>query len=276
MAGATAFFTCFALPPIIVLLFQLFSIFFSRQLIGTQLGEILGATLGEEGANQLRETARSFRRLADNWWMAAIGLVFLVFVATTLFKVIKNTLNDIWNIRLGKASFLYELKLRGRALIVIVAAGILFLASAILDAVRAFAGQYVEKIWEPGAVLVSGAFGQVAGIVVVTTWFVVLFRYLANARPSWKVAFVGGAVTGVLFTIGKAILSTVMLNSNPGAVYGAGGAIALILLFVFYSSFILYFGASFIMEYSIHINDPLVPSRRAYRYELQKILDEED
>lgn len=273
MAGATAFFTCFALPPIIVLLFQLFSIFFSRQLIGTELGEILSATLGEQGATQLRETAKSFRRLANNWYMAVIGLIFLVFVATTLFKVIKNTLNDIWNIRLGKASFLYDLKLRARSLIVIIAAGLLFLASAIIDAIKVVAGKYIAQIWEPGGTFFAGAVSQLAGIAVVTLWFVVLFRYLANARPSWRVAFAGGLLTGVLFTIGKAILSTVMLGSNPGAVYGAGGAIALILLFVFYSSFILYFGASFIVEYSIHINDPLVPSRKAYRYELQKIHD---
>ncbi|RYY62634.1 MAG: YihY/virulence factor BrkB family protein [Chitinophagaceae bacterium] len=274
MAGATAFFTCFALPPIIVLLFQLFSIFFSRKLIGTELGEILGATLGDGGATQLRETAKSFRRLAHNWYMAVIGLVFLVFVATTLFKVIKNTLNDIWNIRLGKASFLYDLKLRGRSLVVIVAAGILFLASSIIDALKVVAGKYIEQIWQPGAVIFTGALSQIAGIVVVTLWFVVLFRYLANARPSWRVAFAGGLLTGILFTIGKAILSTVMINSNPGAVYGAGGAIALILLFVFYSSFILYFGASFIVEYSIHRHDPLIPSSRAYRYELQKIGEE--
>ena len=275
MAGATAFFTCFALPPIIVLLFQMFSIFFSRKLIGTELGEILSATLGQGGATQLRETAKSFRRLAQNWYMAVIGLVFLIFVATTLFKVMKNTLNDIWDIRLGKASFLYDLKLRGRSLIVIIAAGILFLAGSILDAIKVVAGKYIEKIWEPGAVLFTGAISQLAGIAIVTLWFVVLFRFLANARPSWRVAFAGGLLTGILFTIGKAILSTVMLNSNPGAVYGAGGAIALILLFVFYSSFILYFGASFIMEYSLHRNDPLVPSRRAYRYELQKVQEKE-
>src|ERR1044071_6572694 len=74
LAGATAFFTSFALPPIIVLLFQLFRIFFSGKLIGTQLGKVLSGTLGKEGAEQLRSTARGFRSLAQNWYMGVIGL----------------------------------------------------------------------------------------------------------------------------------------------------------------------------------------------------------
>src|SRR3954466_5229098 len=70
MAGATAFFTSFALPPIIVLLFQFFSIFFPKKLIGTALGELLSTTLGKEGAEQMRNTARGLRHLAQNWYMA--------------------------------------------------------------------------------------------------------------------------------------------------------------------------------------------------------------
>ncbi|MBC8035461.1 MAG: YihY/virulence factor BrkB family protein [Chitinophagaceae bacterium] len=271
MAGATAFFTCFALPPIIVLLFQLFSIFFSRQLVGSELGEVLDATLGNEGSTQLRNTARSLRNLANNWYMALMGLVFLVFVATTLFQVIRNTFNDIWNIRLERSGFVYGLKVRARSLVVILAAAVLFLAAAVIDLINVFSGKYITKISEKGSVFFTGALHHITGMVIVTVWFIVLFRFLANARPSWRVATAGGIVTGVLFSLGKSLLSTILANSNPGAVYGAGGAIILILLFVFYASFILYFGASFIKEYALVVNDPIVPSHRAYQYELQKV-----
>lgn len=275
MAGATAFFTSFALPPIILLLFQLFSIFFSRKLVGTELGEVLSDTLGKEGSDQLRSTARGFRNLAQNWYMAALGLVFLVFVATTLFKVIRNTLNDIWNIRPVQDGFMYDLKVRGKSLAIIFAAAILFLASGLLDVIWVIAGRNIGKVWPKGTVFFTGALNEIAGVVIVTLWFIVVFRFLANARPSWRAAAVGGLLTGILFTIGKTILSTLMSHSNAGAVYGAGAAIVLILLFVFYSSFILYFGASFIKEYSSLINDPIVPSHKAYHFKLQKIANEE-
>ena len=264
MAGATAFFTSFALPPIIVLLFQLFRIFFSGQLIGTQLGKVLSATLGKEGADQLRSTARGFRSLAQNWYMGILGLLFLIFVATTLFKVIRNSLHDIWDIGLKKTGFMFDLKVRGRSLAIILMAGILFLAASIIDVAQVVAKEYIGRIWQTGSVFITGAFNEIASILVTTIWFIILFRYLANARPSWRVAKVGGILTGVLFYIGRTILSSVMSNSNAGIIYGAGAAIVLILLFVFYSSFILYFGACFIKEYSLFINDPIVPSQKAY------------
>jgi membrane protein len=273
MAGATAFFTSFALPPIIVLLFQLFSIFFSRQLVRTEMGEALSTTLGKESAEQLRSTARGFRNLAHNWYMAVIGLVFLIFIATTLFKVIRNTLNDIWNIRIEKTGFIYDLKVRGKSLVILFTAAILFLTSGILDLIQAIAGNYIRQLWPKAAIFLTGVINEIAGVVVVAVWFIVVFRFLANARPSWRAASIGGILTGVLFYIGKTILSTIMSNSNAGAIYGAGAAIVLILLFVFYASFILYFGASFIKEYSLLTNDPIVPTSGAYQFKLQKVTD---
>lgn len=271
MAGATAFFTSFALPPILVLLFQLFSIFFARQIVGRELREVLSATLGKEGAEQMRVTARGLRNLAHNWYMAVIGLLFLAFVATTLFKVIRNSLNDIWNIRLERSEFIADMKVRGRSLFIILMAGILFLAAGVIDVIKVIAGNYIGKLWAKGGSFFTGALDEIAGILVVTIWFMVLFRYLANGRPSWRVASAGGILTGVLFYIGREALSALFNQSNIGAVYGAGAAIVLILLFVFYSSFILYFGASFIKEYSLLIDDPIVPSHRAYLFELHKV-----
>jgi membrane protein len=271
MAGATAFFTSFALPPIIVLLFQLFSIFFPKKLIGTELGKLLSTTLGTAGAEQMRNTARGLRHLAQNWYMAVFGVLFLIFVATTLFKVIRNTINDIWNIRVEQSGFLYELKTRGISLAIILAAAILFLAAETIDGMRVVAGKYMGSIWKEGTFF-SSALNEIAGVVVIIAWFIVLFRFLANARPSWRVAIFGGILTGILFYIGKTVLSILMSHSNADIVYGAGAAIVLILLFMFYSSFILYFGASFIREYAALIDDPIIPLHKAYQYELQKVL----
>ncbi|OQP51711.1 YihY/virulence factor BrkB family protein [Niastella populi] len=275
MAGATAFFTTFALPPILILIFQLFSIFFARKIVGRELRELLTATLGNEGAEQLRSTARGLRNLAQTWYMAAIGLLFLVFVATTLFKVIRGSLDDIWNIRLKRSEFVYDLKARARSLIIILMAGLLVLASAVIDVIKVFAGDYISKYWKTGGHFFTSAINEIAGVLVVTIWFVVLFKYLANGRPSWRATTAGGILTGMLFYIGKSVLTTLIGNGNIGLVYGAGAAIVLVLLFVFYSSFILYFGASFVKEFSLLTNDPIIPSPKAYLFEVQHVPDEE-
>lgn len=272
LAGATAFFTTFALPPILIILFQLFSLFLSRKMVGSQMMELLSTTLGKGGADQIRVTTRGFRMLATNWYIAAALFVFLLFVATTLFVVIKDTLNTIWKVKVKeRPGIAFGLKNRARSFGAIVLAGLLFLATIVIDSFEVFAGNSITRIWPDGGRFFSSAMNEILGAVVVAIWFTILFRFLANAHPSWKVSLVGGILTGILFSIGKGVLSYIMLHSNLGNLYGASASIVLILLFVFYSSFILYFGACFIKVYAEEISHPLRTARKAYRYELAEI-----
>ncbi|MCG2613015.1 YihY/virulence factor BrkB family protein [Terrimonas sp. NA20] len=272
MAGATAFFTTFALPPILIILFQVFSLFLSRKMVGSQLMEVMSSTLGQAGAEQIRQTTRGFRMLITNWYISVILFVFLLFVATTLFVVVKNTLNDIWQVRIKeKPGIFFGLKNRARSFAAIILAGIFFMASIVIDSFEVFAGKYMTRIWPGGGQYFSGILNDLLGAVVVSIWFTILFRYLANAHPSWKVSMVGGVITGVLFSIGKNILAALMRNSNLDNIYGTSASIVLILLFVFYSSFILYFGACFIKVYSDEIQDPLRTARKAYRFHFAEL-----
>ena len=275
MAGATAFFTSFALPPILIILFQVFSLFVNRRLVGTEMMQVLKDTFGEAGAQQIRITTRGFRTIATNWYTATGGFVFLIFVATTLFMVIKNSLNDIWNIRVKeRPGFIFYLKTRGRSMLVILFAGLLFVASLFIDGIQVLAGSYLEKLLFGASDYLMLLISKITGIIVVAAWFILLFRYLADARPPWKVAILGGCLTGILFTLGKALLSYLMVRSNVSSIYGASGSLVLLLLFVFYSSFILYYGASFIKVYAEVIGKPLIPDPHAFLYELQELKSE--
>ena len=275
MAGATAFFTSFSLPPILIILFQVFSLFVNRRLVGTEMMQVLKDTFGEAGAQQIRLTTRGFRTIASNWYLATGGFLFLIFVATTLFMVIKNSLNDIWNIRVKeRPGFIFYLKTRGRSMLVILLAGLLFLASLFIDGLRVLAGSYLEKLLFGASDLLMLLISKISGVIVVAAWFILLFRYLADARPPWKVAILGGCLTGVLFTLGKALLSYLMIRSNVNSIYGASGSLVLLLLFVFYSSFILYYGASFIKVYAEARGKSLTPDAHAFQYELQELKSE--
>jgi len=272
MAGATAFFTSFALPPIFIMLFQLFSLFLSKKVVAKEMMQILSGTLGKGSALQIRQTTRGFGTLASNWLIAAAGFLFLLFVATTLFLVIKNSLNEIWHIKVkDKPGILFYLKLRTRSLGIILVAGLLFLGAIFLDGFEIMAGDFIGKIFPTDGKFFKGILNEIVSTVAITTWFIILFRYLADGRPSWKVALAGGCLTGVLFAAGKTLLSYLMRNSNIGTLYGASGSLVLILLFVFYSSFILYFGASFIKVYAEKMKKPLRLVNKAFRYELSKI-----
>ena len=274
MAGATAFFTTFALPPIVLILSQLFGLFIGRGNVGRGLIENISNTVGKEGAEQVRQVVRSIRGFDDSWYVIVFGFLFLVFVATTLFSEIKNSLNQIWKISVKEhPGLLFELSARAKSFAVILLTGILFFADIFLESLEVIAGNYIDEIWHWGSIYFKSALQQIASVIIVAAWFILLFRFLANGRPTWKASLIGGLLTGILFIAGKLLLRFLLVNSNIGDLYGAAGSFVLVLLFVFYSSFILYYGASFIAVYSEKKQWPIIPGANAYKYSIQEIKD---
>ena len=276
MAGATAFFTTFALPPIVFILSQLFGLFIGRGNMGRGLIKNISNTVGEEGADQVRQVVRSISGFSDSWYVIVFGFLFLVFVATTLFSEIKNSLNQLWQISVKEnPGLLFVLRARARSFAVILLTGILFFADLFLESLKVIAGDYIDELWHWGSWYFKSALSQLVGVIVVAAWFIFLFRFLADGKPTWKASLVGGLLTGVLFIAGKLLLRFLLVGSNIGSLYGTAGSFVLVLLFVFYSSFILYYGASFIAVYSEKKEWPIIPGDNAYKYKIQKIKNQE-
>ncbi|MET3113964.1 membrane protein [Pedobacter sp. CG_S7] len=272
LAGATAFFANFALPPILLILIRIFGSFMDRKVFANRLFERLSGLFDDPTTTQVRETLTNIRGLDQHWYATLISFVFFLFVGTTLFSVIKSSMDQIWSIGIKEhATFFFKLKLRGRALVVIVLAGILFFVGLMTDSIQAIIGSYIN----PTAPLFGKFFltvlNQVLFISIVTIWFTVLFRFLTNGRPTWRNAILGGILTGILFTLGKYILRIMLPLSNIGNIYGASGSIVLIMLFVFYSSFIFYFGACFVKILSDAHQTPIRPIKGAFTYVIKEV-----
>ena len=251
LAGATAFFTTFALPPIVFILAQLFGLLTGPKMIGGGLLQNLGNNLGEQGAQQVREVVRSIRGFSQNNYVIIPGFVFLLFVATTLFNVIKNSIAQIWEIEgREKETVVAGLRSRLKSFGVILLVGILFFAELLLRSIETVGGAYVEQVFGGGSVSFKIIFSQVTAVLIVSAWFIILFQFITQVRPRWKASILGGMLTGILFIAGRYILKAMLVGGNIGNLYGPSGAMVLVLLFVFYTSFILYFGACFIKIYS--------------------------
>lgn len=269
MAGATAFFTTFALPPILVILTQVLGLVFSTQRVRQQLIERLMEYIGSEAVEQVVNTLSAFRRLAQNGYIIAVGFLFLLFVATTLFKVIKSSVNEIWRIKLVKSISLWKgLRSRLKSVIVILFAGILFVVGLVGEGIQAFVGSYIFELSPLVAAYFNSVLNYIVSLLVVTAWFFVVFRYLPDGRPSWKIALTGAFCTGLLFTVGKVVLRWLLTYSNINTIFGASASIVLLLLFVFYSSLILYFGAAFTKVWAAHRREPIKPLPGAIAYKL--------
>ena len=267
LAGATAFFTNFALPPILLILIRLFGYFTDRRKLVDKIFERLANILDKDSIHQIRLTLKNIRSVEQNWYVTIISFVFFLFVATTLFTVIKNSVEQVWNVgykeRRGIFSNLVE---RAKAFTVILLAGLLFFIGLLADSIQAFLGSFISGGLY-GVVFFASVLNQFIFVLIVTVWFSVLFRFLTNGRPSWKSAVYGGLLTGCLFTLGKYLLRILLPLSNIGNVYGSAGSIVVIMLFVFYSSLIFYFGASFVKALSDKKEFPIEAKNGSYIYE---------
>jgi len=264
IAGATAFFTTFALPPIVFILAQLFGLFIGPRNMGRGLLEKISDTLGPDGADQVRQVLRGIRGFGDSWYVIVLGFLFLFFVTTTLFNVIRGSVNQLWQIRVKESpGLLFDLSSRLRSFAVILLLGILFFASLLFESMEIIAGNYLETQFRGTGIFFKSILGKIGGVIIVAAWFSMLFHFLADGRPSWKASFIGGLLTGILYTAGKMLLRVLLVDSNIGNLYGAAGSLVLILLFVFYSSFILYYGVCFIAVYSAKKQWPIRPKHKA-------------
>jgi membrane protein len=272
MAAATAFFTTFALPPILIIIIQVFGLFMSRRTISRHIFSQLADVLGPNTVEQIRETLRNVRHLPLNWVLTSAGFLFLIFVATTLFKVIKDSLNQLWQIKLKeKQGVFFMLGYRAKSVGIIIIGAVLFLVVLLAEAIGAFLKKHDGQLGQLASLLLTGFINQLVSTVVVIAWFTLVFKFLADARPRWRVAVAGGVFTGLLFTGGKWLLRWLLSYSNMQTIYGASTSSALLLLFVFYCAFMFYYGACFTKVWADENKQPILPSPHAIQYRLHKI-----
>ena len=273
LCSSTAFFATFSLSPIIILLVNLFSIYFTSEKIGYQMFQAMGSTFGSETARDIEKIVRNFMALESGWLITLGSSIFFLFVATTLLTIVKKSIHKIWRIRSKTERHLrYFGWERGTAVLLIFYSGVLFLLSILVDTGLSVSRDYLEVVWPGAAIVAAQLLNVVFSIVVITTWFTLIFRILPEAHVKWEVAFVGGLLTAILFSMGKLILGKVLIHARLASIFGATTSLALILLFIFYCSFILYFGAAFTHEYAVKTDQEISTSKYSARYE-EKLME---
>ncbi len=264
LAGATAFFTTFALPAVLIILIRVFGIIVSTRVMARRLLQNLSEIIGNNTASDLHRTLVNVHRLPGNRWISVATFLFLIFVATTLFKVIKDSLNQLWNIKVeDHAGFAFRLLDRVKSFVVILVAGMLFMGVLLGEGVIHFLKHSLTDQSQSDSLILNGFIKQIISIIVVTAWFTSVFKFLPDGRPSWRVAIAGAFFTALLFTLGKWLIIWLLSLSNMQDIYGASASSVLLLLFVFYSSFIFYYGACFTKVWADAHQSPISPGRHA-------------
>lgn len=216
------------------------------------------AILGEESSEQLQEIIQNFRAYAEDVVTTILVSLFLVFISTNLFLLIRKSINQLWNIKVKKSPGMWVIvRSRLTGLLLLLAGGVVLLISLLADAAVAFIGDGLEYIIPDIGLPVISAVNNAFSMLIITIWLSLLYKILPNAEIQWRPAIVGGFITALLFTIGKLIIGFFLVNSDIGNIFGAAGSLILILLFLFYSFLIFYFGATYTKHYGAYIDQPI-------------------
>lgn len=277
LSSSTAFFATFALSPILILLIQIFSATFQSDSIKRQFFQAIGSTVGTEAAIEIERIVFNFTSIErDYFLLTALGVIFLLFVSTTLLAIIKKAIQRIWQLRpKPQLKLKYHSKERGVHLAFLMFTGAMILLSFYVNIRLRISLDYLQAFWPSSVIRVVIFLGSVFSLIVITFWFTVLFKWIPDARITWDSAFSGGLVTGLLFIAGRMILGNILVHARIETIFGASASFALLLLFIFYCSFILYFGAAFTYQYAEQRKHHICATRYSDEYEERVIGQDE-
>lgn len=261
LSGSLAYYTVFSMAPLLVVIISLCAIFLGQEAAQGEIYEQLAGFMGKETALQLQEIVEK-AAIGDKGTMAfIIGAVILLIGATTVFADIQDSINSIWGLKpKPKRGWLKLLQNRFLSFSVIISLGFLLLVSLAITAILDGFSSRLQARFPNISVALFYILNQVVTLTVVSMIFGVIFKVLPDAVIKWRDVIYGSVVTALLFMLGKSAISIYIGQSDVGSTYGAAGSLVILLLWTYYSSIILYFGAEFTKAYAVAYGSKIQPS----------------
>jgi len=264
LSGSLAYYTVFSMAPLLVVIISLCAIFLGREAAEGQIYTQLDGFLGKDTALQLQQLIKNAAIGGKGTIAFIIGLGTLLVGATSVFADIQDSINTIWGLKpKPKRGWLKMLQNRFLSFSVIISLGFLLLVSLGITAVLDAFSSRLQTQFADVSVIIFYVLNQVVTLFVISLIFGVIFKVLPDAIIKWRDVISGSIVTAVLFMLGKFAISIYIGQSKVGSTYGAAGSLVILLLWTYYSSIILYFGAEFTKAYAIKYGSEIHPSHYA-------------
>lgn len=264
LSASLSYYTVFAIGPLLLVIISLIGLFVDRQMVTETISGQLQQLMGAQGAEQIISIITSLQKGQEAQKFGIIGIVSLFFTASAVFLEIQDSINYIWSIKAKpKKGWLRLITNRLLSFSLIIGMGFLFAVSLLANTVADLLTDRLGRLFGHGEALLLQGMGIIILFVIITVLFGIIYKVLPDAKIHWRDAMVGSSFTGLLFLIGKFLISLYMAKSEPGDSYGAAASIIIILLWVYYSGIILYFGAEFTKVWAINRGQGIKPNDTA-------------
>ena len=251
MSASLAYYTVFSMAPLIMILISAASLIWKKEAIQNKVFGELNGFLGNDAALKIQEILKEIALNSDSTMAIIIGVVTLFVGATGVFIEIQDSINQIWRVK-AKPKKGWKKLITNRILSfsMIITLGFLLIVSLIINGIILALSAKLTQYFPEITVYVVELINAAITFVVITSLFAIIFKFLPDVEIAWKDVRVGAIFTAVLFTLGRYLIGLYIEEVGPGSAYGAAGSLIIILIWVYYTSAILYFGAEFTQVYA--------------------------
>jgi len=264
LSSSLAYYAIFSLAPLLVIVISMAGLVFGEDAARGQLSEQI-ATLAGAGAGEAIQAAvqSSAAQKSTGVLATVISTAVLLFGASTVFAELKDALNMIWGVVVKPGRpFLRLVHDRFLSFSIVLAIGFLLLVSLVISILLAAWSIYMSgRLQLPPAVWQTWDF--VISFAVVSGLFAMIFKLLPNVRLAWRDVCLGAVATAILFTLGKFVIGFYLATSSIASSFGAAGSVVIVLIWIYYSACILFFGAEITKGYARKFGSGIVPNSRA-------------
>jgi len=264
LGAALAYYTVFSLAPMVLVLFAVFGfIYGNSEVARREILQQLYSFLDRSSARAVQDIAASVSKPAASTVATVVGIAVALIGASGVFGQLQDALNIIWGVKPKPGQNLLSF-LRARFLSLAMVAGVCFLllvsltASAVITAVGGYLAQQL-----PGGNILAWTIHLTLDVSIVTLLFAMIFKFLPDARLSWRDVRLGAVLTSGLFLVGKYALGLYLGSGAPGSAYGAAGSLVTMLIWIYYAAQIVLFGAEFTRVYALERGRGVRPAKHA-------------
>jgi len=267
LGAALAYYTIFSIAPLLLVVIAVAGLVWGREAVQGQIVGQLGHLVGPQGGEAIQTLVANAAKQGRGSSILATIVAFATSLlgATGVFAELQSTLNHIWNVKATPKNGIWGfLRTRVISFGMILGVGFLLLVSLVISAALAAIDNYMVGLM-PGIEILIRIVSFVLSLGVITVLLAMIYRYLPDVKISWRDVWVGAAVTALLFTVGKVLLGLYLGRSSTASVFGAAGSLVILLLWIYYSAQILFFGAEFTQVYARYRGVQILPSEHAVR-----------
>ena len=264
LAASLSYYTVFALGPLLIIIISLVGFFFGREATQGHIYPQINGLVGSEAALQIQDIIKNIQQSESSTTGAIIGAFVLLIGATGVFTEMQDSINYIWSVKAKpKKSWLKFLINRLLSFSLVIGIGFLLLVSLVINALLNAISVRLTRLFPEYDIDLYNSLNMIIMVVSITGLFAVIFKLLPDATISWKDALIGAVLTTALFLLGKLLISYYLGKANLGVTYGTAASIVILLIWVYYSALILYFGAEFTKMYAIQAGEGIRPKETA-------------